>query len=115
MSPRRLRVHGIGMDTAAPLHTPSDPDPGTVGPPDRSEPPPERLQRRRAGRMLAGVAGGLADWFDIDPTLVRLAFAVLAVAGGLAVPVYLAAWLLVPEEGAEGSVAEEWLARERSR
>jgi phage shock protein PspC (stress-responsive transcriptional regulator) len=65
--------------------------------------------------MLAGVAGGLADWFGIDPTLVRLAFVALAVLGGLALPLYLAAWLLVPEEGAEVSVAEEWLARERAR
>ncbi len=65
--------------------------------------------------MLAGVCGGLADWFDVDPTLVRVAFAVLGALGGLAVPVYLAAWLLVPEEGTDVSVAEELLARERSR
>lgn len=65
--------------------------------------------------MLAGVAGGLADWFDVDPTLVRVAFAALTVLGGLAVPLYLAAWLLIPEEGSDTSVAEELLARERAR
>jgi phage shock protein PspC (stress-responsive transcriptional regulator) len=65
--------------------------------------------------MLAGVAGGLADWFDVDPTLVRVAFAALALLGGLAVPVYLAAWLLIPEEGEDASLAEEWLDRERYR
>ena len=61
--------------------------------------------------MIAGVAGGLADFFDIDPTLVRVAFLALALLGGTAVPVYLAAWLLIPEEGTENSVAEEVLAR----
>ena len=65
--------------------------------------------------MLAGVAAGLADWFDIDPTLVRVAFVALALVGGVAVPIYLAAWLLIPEEGTEVSVAEELLARERVR
>ncbi len=65
--------------------------------------------------MLAGVAGGLADWFDVDPTLVRVAFVALAVLGGVAVPVYLACWLLIPEEGTDVSVAEELLARERAR
>jgi phage shock protein PspC (stress-responsive transcriptional regulator) len=65
--------------------------------------------------MLAGVAGGLAQWFDIDPTLVRLGFAALALLGGLALPLYLAGWLLIPEEGADWSVGEELLARERGR
>jgi len=65
--------------------------------------------------MLAGVAGGLAEWFDIDPTLVRLGFAALALLGGLAVPIYLAGWLLIPEEGEDRSVGEELLARERRR
>jgi len=65
--------------------------------------------------MLAGVAAGLADWFDVDPTLVRVAFVAMALLGGVAVPIYLAAWLLIPEEGADVSVAEELLARERAR
>ena len=65
--------------------------------------------------MLAGVASGLADYFDIDPTLVRIGFVVLALFGGLAVPLYLAGWLLIPEEEADRSVAEELLARERAR
>jgi phage shock protein PspC (stress-responsive transcriptional regulator) len=72
---------------------------------------------RRGGdhRMLAGVAVGLADYFDVDPTLVRIGFVALSLLGGLAVPLYLAGWLLIPEEGSDESVAEELLARERSR
>jgi len=65
--------------------------------------------------MLAGVAVGLADYFDVDPTLVRIGFVALSLLGGLAVPLYLAGWLLIPEEGSDESVAEELLARERSR
>jgi phage shock protein PspC (stress-responsive transcriptional regulator) len=65
--------------------------------------------------MVAGVAAGLADYFDVDPTLVRIGFVVLSCLGGLAVPLYLAGWLLIPEEGTDLSVAEELLARERAR
>jgi phage shock protein PspC (stress-responsive transcriptional regulator) len=64
--------------------------------------------------MLAGVASGLADFFDVDPTLVRIAFVALAFLGGLAVPLYLAGWLLIPDEYSDTSVAEELLARERA-
>ena len=65
--------------------------------------------------MLAGVAAGVADYFDVDPTLVRIGFVVLAFLGGLAVPLYLAGWLLIPDEDSDVSVAEELLAHERPR
>jgi phage shock protein PspC (stress-responsive transcriptional regulator) len=57
--------------------------------------------------MIAGVAAGLADYVDIDPTLVRIGFVVLALMGGLAIPLYLAGWLLIPDEDSEQSMAEE--------
>jgi phage shock protein PspC (stress-responsive transcriptional regulator) len=75
----------------------------------------DSLRRGGPRRMLAGVAVGLADYFDIDPTLVRVGFVVLSFLGGLAVPLYLAGWLLIPEQDADLSVAEELLARERIR
>jgi phage shock protein PspC (stress-responsive transcriptional regulator) len=74
-----------------------------------------RLHRRRGGRMLGGVAVGLADYFDVDPVLVRVGFVVLAFVGGLAVPLYLAGWALIPDEDTDTSIAEEILARERTR
>ena len=74
-----------------------------------------RLHRGDRGRMLAGVAVGLADYFDVDPTIVRVGFVALAFLGGLAVPLYLAGWLLIPDEDSDVSVAEELLARERAR
>ena len=64
--------------------------------------------------MLGGVAVGLADYFDVDPTIVRVGFVALAFLGGLAVPLYLAGWLLIPDEDSDVSVAEELLARERA-
>jgi phage shock protein PspC (stress-responsive transcriptional regulator) len=74
-----------------------------------------RLHRRRGGRMLGGVAVGLADFFDVDPVLVRVGFVVLTFVGGLAVPLYLAGWALIPDEDTDTSIAEEILARKRTR
>jgi phage shock protein PspC (stress-responsive transcriptional regulator) len=88
------------------------------GAPDSAQIPPNgqelRLHRGVRGRMVAGVASGLADYFDVDPTIVRVGFVALAFVGGLAVPLYLAAWLLIPDEDTDLSVAEELLARERA-
>ena len=87
----------------------------TATPPSPDHEPVERLHRTGEDRMVAGVAGGLADYFDVDPTIVRIGFVALAFLGGLAVPLYLAGWLLIPEEGAHQSVAEELIAHERDR
>ena len=59
--------------------------------------------------MIAGVCAGLADYFDVDVVLVRIVVVVLALFAGIGVPLYLAAWLLVPEEGADESIAEQLL------
>ncbi len=57
----------------------------------------KKLYRSRNDRMVAGVAGGLAEYFGIDPTIVRLAFVVLALLGGPGLIVYLIMWIVVPE------------------
>lgn len=58
-----------------------------------------RLYRSRTDRMLAGVCGGLARYFNIDPTIVRILFVLLALPGGVPGPlIYLFLWILVPEE-----------------
>jgi phage shock protein C len=56
------------------------------------------LYRSRSNRQLAGVCGGLAQYFNIDPTLVRVLFVVFAVLGGPGLVVYLVLWIVVPEE-----------------
>jgi len=70
---------------------------------------PHLLRRSRDGAMLAGVAAGLADYFDVDVTLVRIGLAALTFLGGAGVPLYVAAWLLLPEEGSDTAIAGELL------
>jgi phage shock protein PspC (stress-responsive transcriptional regulator) len=67
----------------------------------------ERLALRRPfeDRMLAGVAAGLARYFGVDTTIVRIAFVVLTVVGGAGIPLYLAGLLLIPDEGSDQSIA----------
>ncbi len=60
---------------------------------------PTRLTRSLHDRMFAGVAGGLAAYFGIDATIVRLAF-VLAVLSGISPLIYLILWIVMPEEPA---------------
>jgi len=48
--------------------------------------------------MIAGVCAGIGDYLDIDPTIVRIAFVLLAFAGGAAILAYLIMWVIVPEE-----------------
>jgi phage shock protein PspC (stress-responsive transcriptional regulator) len=68
------------------------------------------LRRAYDGRLLAGVCAGLADYLAVDVTVVRIAFAVLTVAGGAGIPAYLACLLLIPEEGSDQSIAGSLLS-----
>lgn len=65
----------------------------------------ERLYRSRTDRVLFGVAGGFAEWLDVDPSLVRLVWALLVVAGGAGLLLYVIAALVIPEEPWELSTA----------
>src|SRR5436305_13908400 len=76
-------------------------------------PPRRRLQRSRSDRVVAGVCGGLGDYFDVDPVIFRIAFVVLAFVGGAGFLLYPAAWLLLPEEGHHRSIGEAWVQRGR--
>jgi phage shock protein C len=60
----------------------------------------KRLYRSTTDRMVAGVCSGLATYFKVDPTLVRLLFVLLALAGGPGLLAYIVLWLVVPEEPA---------------
>jgi phage shock protein C len=57
-----------------------------------------RLYRSRTDRKLAGVCGGLAQYFNIDAILMRVLFVVLALLGGPGLVIYLMLWIVVPEE-----------------
>jgi phage shock protein C len=83
-------------DFPAPPAPPSAPH-YTPGPPP--PPRPRRLARSSRERMWAGVAGGMAEYFDLDPALVRLLWvAATIVTGGLAVPLYIIAWIILPRD-----------------
>ncbi|HLC35793.1 MAG TPA: PspC domain-containing protein [Anaerolineales bacterium] len=57
-----------------------------------------RLYRSRTQRMIGGVCGGLGEYFDIDPTIVRLLFVVTALAGGPGLLAYIIMLIVVPSE-----------------
>jgi len=59
---------------------------------------PKRLKRSISDKMMAGVCGGLASYFDFDSTLIRLAFAFAAIFAGSGVLLYLIMWIIVPKE-----------------
>lgn len=66
-----------------------------------TQPPYKQLRRPTTDRMIAGVASGLGRYFNVDPTLVRVTFAVVAVlTGGLGLLAYPVMWFLMPEEPA---------------
>lgn len=71
------------------------------------------LVRSKSDRWLGGVCVGLGRYFDLNPAIYRIAFVVLALAGGTGVLLYLAAWLVIPEEGAADSIAATELRKQR--
>ena len=59
---------------------------------------PRVLRRSRDDRVIAGVCGGLGRYLGVDPVLLRIAFVVLAIAGGGGFLLYIVSWILIPEE-----------------
>ena len=74
------------------------------------------LVRTRDGRIVAGVCSGLGEYFGIDANLIRVIVAVLTVfTGGVGALAYLAAWVVIPEEGEKSSIAENVVNKNRRR
>lgn len=66
--------------------------------------------------MVAGVCAGVGDYLGVDPNLIRVAFAALTIFSlGAGALIYLVAWLVVPEEGEQGSIADNYLNKNRSK
>lgn len=109
-----------GAPTAPPIGAPSEtgsPGGPPPGPPPHGPAPGasggwnvenlkdySRLRRSRLDRKVAGVAGGLGRHLDVDPTILRVLFVVLAFFGGAGILLYGTLWLLVPEEDTEETV-----------
>ena len=88
-------------------------DTTTVEPQDQTK--PQQLTRPVQDRMLGGVAAGIARYLSVDVTVVRIIFAVLTFVGGAGIPLYIAGWLLIPEEGAGQSIASDLIDSLSSR
>ncbi len=67
----------------------------------------KKFYRSRTDSMIAGVCGGLAEYFDIDSMLVRLGTFLLALTGGFGIIAYLIFWVIVPQKPIDESLAEE--------
>jgi phage shock protein C len=73
------------------------------------------LVRSRKGRMVAGICAGIADYYGLDVTLIRVLVAVVSViTGGTGVLAYLAAWMIIPDEGDKASIAEDILGKKQN-
>ena len=58
----------------------------------------KKLQRSRTNQKIAGVCGGLGEYFDVDPTLIRLVWLVALFFAGTGLLAYIIAWIVMPEE-----------------
>jgi phage shock protein PspC (stress-responsive transcriptional regulator) len=88
-------------------------DPTTAEP--QATPPPvteaRRLTRRAENKLIGGVASGIADYFRIDPVLVRLAFLLLLLPGGIGILIYLIGWFVIPPNTGAPAAGEQLLRR----
>jgi len=66
----------------------------------------KKLYRSRTDSMIAGVCGGLAEYFDIDASLVRVGAVLLTLAWGSGILAYVILWLIAPQKSLESSVME---------
>ena len=90
-------------------------DTTTATPQATDQSTPQQLRRPVHDRMIAGVAAAIADYLGADVTAVRIILAVLAFVGGAGIPIYIAGWLLIPEEGASQSIAGGFFQSRQTR
>lgn len=55
-----------------------------------------RLYRSKSNKVIAGICGGLGEYFNIDPVIIRVIFAVFTVFGGSGILLYLILWIIIP-------------------
>lgn len=58
----------------------------------------KKLYRSKKQRMICGVCGGIAEYFNIDPTIIRLVWVLFALTGGSGLPIYFIAAIIIPDE-----------------
>jgi phage shock protein PspC (stress-responsive transcriptional regulator) len=95
-----------GPEQPAAEHEVGAEPPTTEQPPTSQAPGPRRLYRSRGERVIAGVCGGIARYFNVDPVLVRVGAVALIFLGGAGLLAYIAAVLLIPNEGEGGQAPD---------
>ncbi len=89
-------------------HDGSEHDPSPDSPPGpQPAPAPRFLRRRRDDRIVGGVAGGLGDYLNVDPVLLRAVFVGLIIFGGAGLILYALGWVLIPLDGELRSIGEQ--------
>jgi phage shock protein C len=116
----RSQARGMNTNTVNPEASDTYSEPSAdagyrAGPPFSSGTERQALRRPFQDRMLAGVAAGIGRYLGVDPTIIRIAFAVLTVVGGAGIPLYLAGLLLIPDEGSDQSIASSIIESFQSR
>lgn len=74
---------------------------------ERQRTHPRRLERSPTDRVIGGVCGGIGHYLDVDPVVVRIVAVALALLDGVGVVLYIAAWLIMPEESADVSAGTD--------
>ena len=115
-SPPPPRDQSHQLPPPSPPAPPGPPPPGpNWGTHGGNQPPPpsqhRRLTRRSDDRVLAGVASGLGDYFNVDPAIFRLVFVILTFFGGSGLMLYVLGWLMLPERSSGSSVGEDLVRR----
>jgi phage shock protein PspC (stress-responsive transcriptional regulator) len=64
----------------------------------------KRLYRSKTHRVIGGVAGGLGEYLDVDPVLMRVLFVITFFAGGVGILAYIIAWIIIPEQPRESTM-----------
>ena len=58
----------------------------------------KKLYRSKKNRVIAGVCGGIGEYFNVDPTLIRLLWIIFLLLAGSGIIAYIIAWIIIPEE-----------------
>lgn len=72
--------------------------------PHEKQPEFRRLYRSEKDKVIAGVAGGLGEYFNIDPTIIRILFVLITLFGGSGIIIYIVLWIILPSESSPSSV-----------
>ena len=73
---------------------------------DKNSPKPERFYRSEKDRVIGGVCGGIAYFFSVDPSLIRLIFILVTIFGGSGILLYLILWIIIPSESSVTPISQ---------